>query len=575
MRRIFNILFRYKKMLILPTICLLLNMVLEAVNPFLYKKIIDDALPNKNSKLLIIIAVLLLTITLSRALFGFFKEYIFDKIGLLVFADLKDILFNHMQSLHFKYFDNMNTGELMSRLGEDLENIWRSLSFGFRLLVESGLNFVIALIILGYINIKLTLIIFITILPIAYLAVSFEKKIDKNFEDISDQTALLNTTAQENIAGVRLVKAFARENYEMKKFFEKNKKNFDLNNEQAVIIANNFPVIELLTSLSIVFMIGIGAYFVIKKQLSLGELAIFSNFIWNLIWPLRELGWLMNMAAQFKASSGKILKIMDTPSEIKDKDGLKSIDIKGSIEFKNVNFAYNDETVLKDVSFKAKPGDTVAIMGTTGSGKSSIISLIGRYYNHQNGEVLVDGIKTEDIPLDDLRGAMTIVPQDTFLFSDTIRNNIKFGNRKATDEEIMHALEIAKADFVRDFEEGLDTLIGERGVGLSGGQKQRIAIARAIIRKSPILIMDDSTSALDMETEYQLLKNLKEIEHTQTTFIIAHRISAVKNADIILYMEDGKIVEQGNHNDLIAKNGKYYEIYKEQFKDFDSLMEVK
>lgn len=575
MKRIFKIMFRYKKMMIIPTICLILNLILEGVSPFLNKMIIDTALPSRNLRLLIIIAIGLLAITLSRALFGFFKEYIFDKVGLMVFSDLKDILFNHMQSLHFKYFDNMNTGELMSRLGEDIENIWRSLAFGFRLLIESGLNFLIAVIILSFINWKLTLIIFLIILPIAYLAVSFEKKIDKNFEDISDQTALLNTTAQENIAGVRLVKAFAREKYEMTKFFDKNKRNFDLNNEQAVIISNNFPVIELLTSLSIVLMIAFGANFVISGEMSLGDLAIFASFIWNMIWPLRELGWLLNMAAQFKASTNKIMKIIDTPSEVTDKEGLNHMEIKGKVEFKNVTFAYNDEVVLNDVSFKANRGDTVAIMGTTGSGKSSIISLIGRYYNHQTGDVLIDDVKTTDIRLDDLRGSMTIVPQDTFLFSDTIRNNITFGERNATDEEIKRALEIARADFVYEFENGLETLIGERGVGLSGGQKQRLAIARAIIRKSPVLVLDDSTSALDMETEYELLKNLKEVEHTSTTFIIAHRISAVKNADIILYMEGGKIAESGNHDELLALKGKYYEVYNEQFKDFDSLMEVK
>lgn len=575
MKRIFKIMFRYKKMMIIPTICLILNLILEGVSPFLNKMIIDTALPSRNLRLLIIIAIGLLAITLSRALFGFFKEYIFDKVGLMVFSDLKDILFNHMQSLHFKYFDNMNTGELMSRLGEDIENIWRSLAFGFRLLIESGLNFLIAVIILSFINWKLTLIIFLIILPIAYLAVSFEKKIDKNFEDISDQTALLNTTAQENIAGVRLVKAFAREKYEMTKFFDKNKRNFDLNNEQAVIISNNFPVIELLTSLSIVLMIAFGANFVISGEMSLGDLAIFASFIWNMIWPLRELGWLLNMAAQFKASTNKIMKIIDTPSEVTDKEGLNHMEIKGKVEFKNVTFAYNDEIVLNDVSFKANRGDTVAIMGTTGSGKSSIISLIGRYYNHQTGDVLIDDVKTTDIRLDDLRGSMTIVPQDTFLFSDTIRNNITFGERNATDEEIKRALEIARADFVYEFENGLETLIGERGVGLSGGQKQRLAIARAIIRKSPVLVLDDSTSALDMETEYELLKNLKEVEHTSTTFIIAHRISAVKNADIILYMEGGKIAESGNHDELLALKGKYYEVYNEQFKDFDSLMEVK
>lgn len=560
--------------MIFPTLCLILSLVLDAANPFLNKMIIDKAFPEKNSKLLFLILAGLIFVTLSRAIFGFYKEYIFDKVGLNVFQDLKDMLFNHMQSLHFKYFDNMNTGELMSRLGEDLENIWRSLAFGFRLLIESGLNFLLALVILGFTNFKLTVIILIILLPIAYFAVSFEKKIDKNFEEISDHTAVLNTTAQENIAGVRLVKAFAREKHEIQKFFTKNKKNYDLNNEQAVIISNNFPLIELLTSLAVIAMICIGAFFVVKKQMTLGDLAIFSGFVWNMIWPLRELGWLMNMAAQFNASTKKVLHIMDTKSEVFDKENLKHIKIKGDVEFKNVTFAYNDEVVLKNVSFKSKAGDTVAIMGTTGSGKSSITSLIGRYYNYQSGEVLIDGVNNNDILLDDLRSSMSIVPQDTFLFSDTIRNNIKFGNREASDEDIKKAIKLACADFIFNFEEGLDTLVGERGVGLSGGQRQRIAIARAIVRKSPILVLDDSTSALDMETEYSLLKNLKSINTKTTTFIIAHRISAVKNADLIIYMENGEVKELGTHDELVKKHGLYYEVYEEQFKDFDSLKEV-
>lgn len=282
----------------------------------------------------------------------------------------------------------------------------------------------------------------------------------------------------------------------------------------------------------------------------------------------------MNMTGQFSASVKKILVILNTESEVTDAPGLTPHQVKGDVEFKNVTFSYQEEAVLNDVSFKTKAGDTVALMGTTGSGKTSVLALIGRYYNHEKGSVLVDGIETKDLRLDDLRGAMSVVHQDTFLFSESIGNNLKFANADASEEDIREALRIACADFVWELDEGLDTVIGERGVGLSGGQKQRLAIARAILKESPILILDDATSALDMETEYQLLKNLKGLRHPRTTFIIAHRISAVKNADQILYMENGHVMEIGTHDDLVQHGGRYAEVYKEQFQDFENLTEV-
>lgn len=574
MKRIFDMLFKYWKQLIFPTAALLATIALDSANPFLNRMIIDRALPQRDLNLLLWILAGLLAVTAGRAVLGFFKEYIYDRVGILVYRDLKKVLFDHIQQLHFQYFDRINTGELMSRLGEDLENIWRSLAFGFRLLVEQVLYFLIGFVILASINWKLTLIILLIMAPIGFLAMSFEKKIDRNFEAISDQTAILNTTAQENIAGVRLVKAFARERHEIQKFLGKNKQNYDLNNEQAKIIADNFPVIELLTNLAVIAMIAIGAIFVTRGEMSLGSLAVFSGFIWNLIWPLRELGWLMNMAAQFNASAKKILAILDTPSEVTDEPGLAPHTVTGAVAFDHVSFSYQEEPVLRDVSFQARPGDTVAIMGTTGSGKSSLTALIGRYYNHQSGSVLIDGIDSRRLRLDDLRGAMSVVPQDTFLFSESIENNLKFANQDATPEAVREALRIACAEFVFELEDGLDTVIGERGVGLSGGQKQRLAIARAILKQAPLLVLDDATSALDMETEYQLLKNLKEVGQNRTIFIIAHRISAVKNADQILYMENGRVVEAGTHDELVALGGRYYEVYSEQFQDFASLREV-
>ncbi len=556
---------------ILPALALILTIVLDSVNPFLNRMIIDKALPSRSPKLLLTIVAALVTVTVLRALFGFVKEYLFDRTGTLIYGDLKTVFFDHIQTLSFRYFDNINTGEIMSRMGEDIENIWRSFAFGFRLVAEEALYFILGVTILGYINIKLTLLVLLVLSPIVFLAVKLEKKTDKNFEEISDQTASMNTTAQENIAGVRLVKAFAREKHEIGKFFSENEKNFELNNEGAVIMGHYFPIIELLTNISVIVMIFMGAYFVIHGQMTLGDLAVFSGFIWNLIWPLREIGWLMNMWAQFNASSKKVMAIFSTEAEIKDEGDIPPMDIIGGVEFDNVTFAYNDEKVLKDVSFKVNPGDTVALMGTTGSGKSSVVSLIGRYYEYQEGSVKVDGTDNHSIRLKDLRSAMSIVPQDTFLFSESILNNLKFGAGNPSDEEISEAIRIACAEFVYDFEEGLDTVIGERGVGLSGGQKQRIAIARAIIRRAPILVLDDATSALDMDTEYELLKNLKELDRSRTTFIIAHRISAVKNADRILYLDDGRIKESGTHDELVALKGSYYEIYKDQFRDFEDL----
>lgn len=574
MKRIITYMTAYWKKLLLPVAALLLSIGLDALNPFLNRMVIDQALPEHDFPLLIQILIGLLLISLSRAVLGFFKEFTFDKIGTLAYRDLRDMLFDHIQSLHFKYFDNINTGEIMSRLGEDLENIWRSLSFGFRLLIENVLYFLLSLFILAFINFPLTLIILAIMSPIGFIAVRYEKRIDKNFGEISDHTAILNTTAQENIAGVRLVKAFAREKFEIDKFLSRNKTNYDLNNEQALITANHFPPIELLTNLALVAMIAFGAYFVSQGAMTLGSLAVFSGLVWNLIWPLRELGWVMNMAAQFSASSRKILAILDTESEITDEAGLERRSIHGSVEFRHVSFAYNEDEVLKDISFLAKPGETIALMGTTGAGKTSLTGLIGRYYTHQAGQVLVDGLDTTAIRLDDLRGAISLIPQDTFLFSETIANNLRFAKPDATEAELLEALTIAQANFIFDLDEGLETVIGERGVGLSGGQKQRLAIARAILKDAPILILDDATSALDMETEYQLLKSLKQVEAGRTTFIIAHRISAVKNATWILYMEDGHIVESGSHDELVAKGGRYYDVYREQFRDFTQQSEV-
>ncbi|SHI23960.1 ABC transporter ATP-binding protein [Clostridium intestinale] len=573
MKRVMNYVFRYKLILLVPSISMLLVIIACMFEPYFQKLFIDKVIANGERNLIPYLIGGILIINIIKALFGYIKEYLFDYLSVKVTKDLKEDLFNHIQRLPFKYFDTMNTGELMSRIGEDVENIWRTISFGLRLFFENALYFIFSTVILFYLNWKLALACLVIMLPIALIAMKLEKKMLDSFEQISDQGAIINTTAQENIAGVRLVKAFGREKHEILKFLKMNKQNYKLNMEQAKIIADFFPPIELLTNISLVIMVALGGMLVITKEISLGTLVAFSGYIWNLIWPMRMLGWLTNMIAQNNASANKIFKIMDIDPAIKDSDNpLSPALLKGNIKFKNVSFKYREEEILKNVDLDIPAGSTVALMGTTGSGKTSIINLLGRYYDVSEGKVLIDGIDVRNIKLDILRNAISIVPQDVFLFSDTIEENIRFGNRNATDEELLQASTLACAsEFISELSDGYSTIIGERGLGLSGGQKQRISIARALVRKAPILILDDATSALDMETEFQLLKNLNTLNNSSTVFIIAHRISAVKNADIILFLDNGQVVEKGTHEELLKLKGKYYEVYKEQFKDFETI----
>lgn len=573
MKRVMNYVFRYKLVLLVPSISMLLVIIACMFEPYFQKLFIDKVIANGERNLIPYLIGGILIINIIKALFGYIKEYLFDYLSVKVTKDLKEDLFNHIQKLPFKYFDTMNTGELMSRIGEDVENIWRTISFGLRLFFENALYFIFSTVILFYLNWKLALACLVIMLPIALIAMKLEKKMLDSFEQISDQGAIINTTAQENIAGVRLVKAFGREKHEILKFLKMNKQNYKLNMDQAKIIADFFPPIELLTNISLVIMVALGGVLVITKEISLGTLVAFSGYIWNLIWPMRMLGWLTNMIAQNNASANKIFKIMDIDPAIKDSENpLSPALLKGNIKFKNVSFKYREEEILKNVDLDIPAGSTVALMGTTGSGKTSIINLLGRYYDVSEGKVLIDGIDVRNIKLDILRNAISIVPQDVFLFSDTIEENIRFGNRNATDEELLQASTLACAsEFISELSDGYATIIGERGLGLSGGQKQRISIARALVRKAPILILDDATSALDMETEFQLLKNLNTINNSSTVFIIAHRISAVKNADIILFLDNGQVVEKGTHEELLKLKGKYYEVYKEQFKDFETI----
>ncbi|MEN2983707.1 MAG: ABC transporter ATP-binding protein [Dictyoglomaceae bacterium] len=550
---------------IIATLSAILSLSLDMFNPRIIREIIDKVILGNKLDLLPKLLSSLVFITVSRIILGYSKEYFMDLGGSKLAYELRKDLFDHLQSLPFSFFDKTNTGELMSRIKEDIENIWFTFGFGLVFFIEQVFYFIIATIILISINWKLTLII-LSLMPIVgYIAYNLEKENDNVYGEISDQGVKLNTTAQEDIAGIRVVKSFGREKYEMDKFFEENRKNYELNIKQAKVFAKYFPWMDFFTNISTALAITLGGLLVIGDRMSIGTLVAFSGYVSMIVWPVRLGGWLVNMLAQCSASLKKIEKLFrEKPEKIYMESPIEIKEIKGEITFKNVSFKYKNNYVLRNISFHINPGETLGIMGLTGAGKTTIVNLLGRFYEPWEGEILIDGVDIKKINLRILRENLSYVPQDVFLFSDTIKENLKLG-RDVKEEKIVQVLKDTKAyNFVRNLPEYLDTIVGERGLGLSGGQKQRLTIARALIKSAKILILDDATSSLDMETELYVQRALEKYKGI-TKIIITHRVSAVKNAKEIIILEKGEIIERGNHEELLRKKGRYYEIYQEQY----------
>jgi ATP-binding cassette subfamily B protein len=563
---------QFKWYFIFAILALLGGIALDMVNPHLLRMIIDEVIIGEKLDLLSSLLWGLFGITLGRTILGYAKEYLFDYGGQKVVEYLRADLFDHLQSLSFDFFDRTNTGELMSRLKDDIDKIWGAMAYVIMLIIENTVYFIIASVILFSLNWRLSLVALMIMPIIAWIAVNLEKKISDVCDRISDQEAKINTTAQENLAGVRLVKAFGREKHEINKFFLQNQQNYEYKVKRALIWGKHFPQIEFLTNLAIVLVTVYGGLLVIKDTMTIGTLVAFSNYIMMLIWPMRMIGWLTNELAECRASIGKIENLFAEEPTIKEpKNPIFPEKLYGHLVFENVSFIHNNTVILKNIDLDAKPGSTIAIMGMTGSGKSSLVNLIARYYECTSGGIYLDGINIKNLPLKLLRQQVSVVMQDTFLFSSTIEENVKFGSEAVTKEQIKAALKTAAIDnFIAELPEGLDTIIGERGIGLSGGQKQRLALARALIKKGVILILDDATSNLDLETEYQIQKALEK-QKGITKFIIAHRISAVKNADEILVIDNGEIVERGTHQQLLALRKNYYQTFRDQFQGIIAL----
>lgn len=544
-----------------------LAIYLDMKGPQVTQSIIDDVIVDGQVWILMRLLLMLLGIGFGRAICGYIKEFIFDCAGVRVGRDLRKMLFGHIQGLGVDYFDRTNTGELMARVKDDVDRIWSVTGFIGMLIVESIVHTIAVLYCMFHISPALMLVPLVTMPLVGWTAVRLENKLDRVYQDISEQNAELNTVAQENLAGVRTVKSFAREDYEIEKFRRQNGKYYELNMKLASVLAKYEPNISFYTKIMLVCVIIVGGIMVIRGQITIGQLGAFTEYANNIIWPMECLGWLSNELAAAFASYKKVDAIMEEEARIKDPEHPVQADaVRGEIAFDHVDLEIDGHKILRDISFHVDAGKTLGIMGMTGSGKSSVINLLERFYDAAAGRVMIDGRDVRTMRLEDIRKNIAVVMQDVFLFSDTIQENISVGQRDVLEyETVCQAASAASAhDFIQRLSDQYDTVIGERGVGLSGGQKQRISIARALAKKTPILILDDSTSALDMETEYQIQTELGKLEDV-TKLIIAHRISAVRHADEIIILKDGQIAERGTHERLMEKKGMYYETYLAQY----------
>ena len=538
------------------------------LSPQISLHLVDDVIVARNLEPLNFLLLCMIGIGVGRLILQFIKEFIFDYVSVNISQKLRRDIYKHVLSLDTSYFDKNNTGEIMARIKDDIDRIWDALSYVSMLIIEVFVHTVIIMYFMVKMNPLLSVLPVIAMAICAVLAIRLEKKLDKVYDEISDTNAELNTTAEENIGGVRTVRAFVREKFEITKFIEKNNKYCDVSINETKTFVKYYPYFQFITRiLPFLTLLFAGLYF-IKGKMSLGEVTAYVAYSQNIVWPMEMLGWLTNSFASAIASYKKIKKIYGEISIVKDPETPVLLDdVKGHITFKNVSFHKDDNVdILKDISFDLPSGQTLGIMGATGSGKSTLVSLIERLYDSTEGEIMLDGVNIKNLNLSTLRESIALIMQDVYLFSESISDNIKMGNRdNTTNERIKLAAKNAQAaEFVEKMDEQYETVIGERGVGLSGGQKQRISIARAFSKDRPILIMDDSTSALDTETELAIQKTLNNLNGL-TKIIIAHRISAVRNADNIIVLDGGAIAETGTHDELLMKKGLYYETYVSQF----------
>lgn len=546
---------------------------MQLVVPYFSGKIVDTFLSSDEAILKIntersyfyTLIALMIGLTIFRVFVVYITCMAFEHVSQTLLANVRNHLFQKMQYQDMTFFSKYRTGDLMTRMTGDMDAIRHNIAWVIRAIVEAIVLYSAVSIYFLMLSWKLALAILILSPLILFIITRFKKEVAPMHTLLREKFSVLNTNAQENISGNKVIKAFAREDYEINKFDETNIDYKDTNIKTQLTWVKYFPFVETCANSLPIILLLVGGLFIINGELTMGEYVSFSGLIWAISNPMRMLGNILNEFQRFSAASDKVMElyyaepaIVDAPDAIAHPEPLK-----GKIEFKNVSFIYNDGTdkVLNNISFTVNPGETVAIMGETGCGKTSLIQMIPRFYEPTSGEVLVDGINVNKYKLTDLRKSIGLANQDVLLHSDTIGGNIAYGVSKLPKEEIIKFAKFSAADdFISHMPDGYETIIGERGVGLSGGQKQRISLARALAIKPSILILDDTTSAVDMETEKEIQHSLNSLDFNCTKLIIAQRISSTRNADNIIILKDGSILEQGTHDELVAKKGYYYEL---------------
>ncbi len=568
---------KYRAYLISAMLMVLLASMIAAITPVITGWIVDDVITGKEYDRLLPYLAIILGATCLRSILRFNFTMFFEKASQGTLYSMREEIYKKLLREDFSFFNTNRTGDLMSRQTGDMDAIRHFIAYVIYQLLENGSLFIFALIMVFTVNVRLALCMLV-VLPLTAACTYFQSRaIKPSFARIRDRFSSLNTFAQENISGNRVVKAFAKEDYELEKFDRENDAYRDAQLRSARVWMRYIPAFELLSNALTVLVFLAGGYLVIQKQMTLGALVTVNGYLWMLNNPLRMIGWLINDTLRFITSLEKIYGTYTMEPKIQIPDNAIHPDvIQGNVTFRHVFFHAHDHVILKDICFEAHRGETIGIIGATGSGKSSLVNLICRFYDVNDGEVMVDGIDVRKMDIRTLRANIGMAMQDVFLFSDTIEGNIAYGAPDCAFADVERAARIANADaFIRQMPEGYDTIIGERGVGLSGGQKQRISLARALLKNPAILILDDTTSAIDMETEAQIQGELTRLSDNRTVFIIAHRISSIIHADQILVLDNGRIIEQGTHQQLLDRCGMYYTVFHHQYGEFNEFSSLK
>lgn len=568
--RILSYIKPYMHRLIFAMFCTIMAAAGNLYIPWIIKDMIDEVLADKNGTMLNWIAASIIAIFVVRGLFWYGQNYLMSYVGQSVIIDIRAAVFKKLQRLSVSFYDKNKTGTIMSYVTNDVNALQSAMVENTIEMITEGFILIGSVVAMIYLDWRLTLFTVCTFPVVLWFMEFFGKKIRKTGGRIQECTADITSVLQESVASARVIKSFVREDYEVDRFDVENRANFRANMKNAQLMATLTPVVELVAVIGVTMIIWYGGNNVINGTITAGSLVAFLTYAVNISNPIKRLTRVIGNIQKALAAAQRVFMIIDMPEEIAESRDAKQLpEVSGKVEFQNVSFAYDDKgNVITDLSFSVKPGEVIAIVGPSGAGKSTIANLLPRFYDVNKGDIKIDGHSVREVTLDSLREQVGIVPQETMLFNGSVYNNILYGRLDATKEEIEAAAKAANAhDFIMQLTDGYETKLGDRGVNLSGGQRQRIAIARAILKNPRILILDEATSALDTESERVVQEALDRLMVGRTSFVIAHRLSTVKNADKILVLEKGNLVESGTHDELLALDGLYAHLYKIQYRN--------